>query len=127
MYATVYRTRAHGVRLPRPSGPVAGRLVLEKYRDGYMQPRLVAKLTVEMSNALVLPELHEARVLKITAHGIVVTGSELIPRRTTRKSSTDRFQQTWWCLIHTVGLADALDVLNEDDQAFGRIAHGTSS
>lgn len=86
-----------------------------------MQPRLVAKLTVEMSSALVLPELHQARVLKITANGIVITGSECIPRRSGRKSSVDNFQQTWWCLIHTVGLADALDVLNEDDHTFGRV------
>lgn len=121
MYATVYRTRAHGVRLPRPAGPVAGRLVLDKYRDGYMQPRLVAKLTVDQSTLLVLPELHQARVLRITTNGIVITGSELIARRGTRKSSVDYFRQTWWCLIHTVGLADALDVLNEDDQAFGRV------
>ena len=121
MYATVYRTRSKGVRLPTPSRPVAGRLRLDKRSDGD-RVSLAAKLTVENGEGLLLPELLNARVLRITTNGIVIAGQEIVPRRTTNKSSADYWLQTWWCLVHTVALAEALDVLNEQDHPFGTVS-----
>jgi hypothetical protein len=54
--------------------------------------------------ALLLPTLNGAQVRRITESGIVITGTEVIPRRSGAKASADFWPQTWWCLIITAGL-----------------------
>jgi hypothetical protein len=120
MYATVYCTRSKGVRLPTPSRPQAGQLVFDLRSEGTTK-NLAARLLADGSDALVLPELLNARVIKITANGIVITGQEVIPRRTSTKSRVDFWRQTWWCLIHTVAITESLDVLREDSDPFGSV------
>jgi hypothetical protein len=78
---------------------------------------LRAKLTDERSQASsLLPDLHESLVERISANGIKISGTEVIARRTTSKSSADHFHQTWWCLVHTMCIADALDLVQLDDE-----------
>lgn len=120
MYATVYRTRSKGVRLPVPTRPEAGLLTLEQRKDGTNGQSLAARLTTD-GDRLVLPELLHARVRRISANGIVITGQEVVPRRTNNRSSADFWPQTWWCLVHTVAVAEAFDVMSPDENPFGSI------
>jgi hypothetical protein len=120
MFATVYRTRIKGVRLPVPGRPVAGLLTLEARKDGTNAQHLAARL-VSDADKLVLPELLHARVRRISANGIVIAGQEVVPRRGNNKSSADFFPQTWWCLVHTVSVAEAFDVMDLDDSPFGSV------
>jgi hypothetical protein len=106
VYATVYRTRLRGMRLPRPQQAVHGRLRLARWHDG-----LKATLWHESSDTvLVLPELHWAHVDRITTSGIMISGHEIVPRRANNKANADYHRQTWWCLVHTEFLAQVLDV-----------------
>lgn len=100
MQVTVYRTRQRGVRLPAPAAGVRGQLLLELWRLRHAR-QLAAKLTREDdASLLLLPELLAARVERITRNGIVIAGTEIVPRRGSMKSSADRYPQTWWCLVH---------------------------
>jgi hypothetical protein len=123
MYATVYRTRSKGVRLPTPDRPMAGRLTLAARKDGTNDQQLSARLTSD-SDRVILPELLHARVRRISANGIVITGHEVVPRRTNNKSNADFWPQTWWCLVHTVAIAEAFDVMDPENGPFGSL--GTS-
>jgi hypothetical protein len=120
MLATVYRTRSKGVRLPTPGRPQAGRLILELRKDGTNAQQLAARLTSD-ADRLVIPELLHARVRRISANGIVITGQEVVPRRGNNKSSADFWPQTWWCLVHTVAVAEAFDIMDLDDSPFGSL------
>jgi hypothetical protein len=94
------------MRLPRPQQAVHGRLTLGRWHDG-----LKATLLHESSDTmLALPELHWAHVDRITTSGIIISGSEIVPRRTNNKANVDYYRQTWWCLVHTQFLAQVLDV-----------------
>lgn len=124
MYATVYRTRSKGVRLPAPGRPEAGRLTLTTRKDGTNSQSLAARLTTD-TDKLVLPELLYARVRRISANGIVITGQEVVPRRGNNKSNADFWPQTWWCLVHTVAVAEAFDVLDMTDSPFGGVSTPT--
>jgi hypothetical protein len=126
MFATVYRTRSKGVRLPAPSRPDVGRLSLATRNDGTTQ-QLFARLMAETGDTLVLPELLHARVRRISANGIVITGQEVVPRRGNNKSNADFWQQTWWCLVHTVAIAEAFDVMDLDSSPFGSIGEARST
>ncbi len=116
VHATVYRFRQRGVRLPRPLQGVSGHLHLEPSRGTNGQPSLRAKLTDERSQlTALLPELHDAAVERITANGIKISGCEVIARRTNNKSSADYHRQVWWCLVHTMYIAESLDMVELDD------------
>ena len=123
MYATVYRTRSKGVRLPAPGRPVAGFLTLESRKDGTNTQQLAARLASD-ADKLVLPELLHARVRRISANGIVLAGQEVVPRRGNNKSSADFFPQTWWCLVHTIAIAEAFDVMDIESSPFGSLGDG---
>jgi hypothetical protein len=45
-----------------------------------------------------LPPLHDARVRRITREGLVITGTEIVGRDTT-KARVWSYPQTWWCLL----------------------------
>ena len=126
MHGSVYRVRQRGVRLPRPQHPVSGNLILEPYTDHAGRPALRAKVQAsDGSGASLIPDLHGAQVTRISSNGIAITGYELVPRRTNNKANADAYRQSWWCVIHTVQLADSLDLASLDEHF--RVVPGTGS
>lgn len=114
MHATVYRFRERGLKLPRPRQGVSGNLQLVPL-DANNGRAFRAKLVAETGATLLLPELHDAQVHRITEHGIKITGSEVIARRSNNKSSADHYRQVWWCLVHTVFIGQSLDLIEIDE------------
>jgi hypothetical protein len=102
MEATVYRTRQRGVRLAVPTPGVHGHLQLAIWRTRDSMRQFAARLTPADGEADLIPELLGARVQRITKNGIVISGLEVIARRSSSKSGADRYSQTWWCRVHTV-------------------------
>lgn len=116
MHATVYRFRQRGIKLPRPLNGVSGHLQLVPWEAGNGRRSFRAKLVDEHSSTTsLLPELHDAEVERITDNGIKITGAEVIARRTNNKSSADHYRQVWWCLVHTVFIAETLDMVELDE------------
>lgn len=125
MFATVYRTRDRGFRLPRPRQGVSGSLALQAVREAE-DASVKATLTQDSSTTTsLLPDLFGARVIRISATGIAIAGYEVVARRAGSKSAVDRYEQCWWCLVHTVRLAEMLDVATEADMLFDR-AHSST-
>lgn len=88
-----------GAKLRQPQTPVQGELTLHKWRDGSNRGsiRLRADL-MGPDREPALDCLIDSMVVKISAGGIVIMGTELVPRtRTSSKSNVDDFPQTWWC------------------------------
>jgi hypothetical protein len=85
----------------RPGPPIKGELTLEKWRDGSngQGVRLIANLTGPNRKAAA-PNLVDAVVVKITASGMVVMGTEVVARNPdSSKSNFERYQQVWWCRL----------------------------
>jgi hypothetical protein len=99
MLATVYRTRDRGIRLPRPHSPVTGDLLLEVQTRGG-ESMQVASLMGDSGKVQMLPTLFKARVLRVTANGLVIAGKEPLTRGQ-QKSKVEFKPQTWWAFIHT--------------------------
>jgi hypothetical protein len=114
---TVYRVRDHGVRLPVPAQGVSGDLRLVRWiEDERGRAQLKATLYAKGdSSRLLLPELFNVVVGAIAKNGIHITGDEAVPRRATRKATVDYYRQTWWCMVHTVWIADMLDLVSFDE------------
>jgi hypothetical protein len=104
MQASVYRLRERGVKLPRPQQFVAGQLLLIKGLDSANRPTFKAQL-LDGNGALALPSLEGAKVRRITANGIVISGTEIVPRRRGVKAAADFWPQTWWCMVPTRAMA----------------------
>lgn len=122
MFATVFRVRNRGIRLPRFAPGVSGHLTVAPWSDPSGKPSLHARLVAHTDSKVnLLPELYHASVLRVTENGIQLAGLESIARRSSRKSSVDHYQQSWWCLVHTTYIAENLDDLI--DPTFG-FAHG---
>lgn len=109
MYASVYRLRKQGVRLPRPDSPTFGELVLGPFSQGD-RTWLRAQVTDGANDKL--PPLHQATVHRITRHGMVIRGTETIARSTSPKSASNQHPQTWWVMMWT---SQAIDELNGED------------
>lgn len=107
MQASVYRLRQRGIKLPRPQQAVAGDLRLTKGLDSANRITRKAQL-LDGNGGIVLPSLEGAQVTRITANGIVITGTEIVARRRGVKASADYWFQTWWCMVPTVALAAEL-------------------
>lgn len=113
VYCSVYRTRDRGIKLPFPQQPVAGELRLDKWGNGsnnhgYKQARLLS----DNGKTTLVPSMMPAEVKNITAHGIEVHGTEVIPRGHGSKSNVETYPQVWWCLVHTTAMsADLQEVL----------------
>lgn len=100
MQASVYRLRAAGVPLPRPTEPVLGSLRLAREQHGE-EGMLIARLRGGPGHE-VLPPLLKAEVRAVTENGLVIRGMEAITRG--RQKSRVRFAaQTWWVFILTEG------------------------
>lgn len=128
MFATVYRTRDRGIKLPRPQAAVTGELLVsdETRGDEKMKiARLMGNGGVQM-----LPPLFKVQYGQITENGIVIHGDEALTRGQ-QKSKVAYKPQTWWAFIHTErGLYrydgnDPLDyiadqaILNQNGKAVG--------
>jgi len=106
LQANVYRLRQRGLNLPRPLQAVPGNLLLTKGMGSDGRETYKAQLLGDSSGALALPTLERATVRRISGNGIVITGTEIVPRRHGAKASSDVWPQTWWCLVPTVALAE---------------------
>ena len=100
MSAAVYRLREHGIRLPRAREAVAGELRLHPHQVGTNDPQaLLAELMLE-NGGVALPPLHGAVVRNITNGGMVIRGTEILSRGSS-KGRVQTYRQTWWCLVLT--------------------------
>ena len=98
MYSAVYRLRERGVKLSHPQPAVFGELRLQPHTIGTTDPTAVmAELLLE-DGSDALPPLHSAQVRKVTRGGLVVVGTELIGRDST-KARARPYPQAWWCLL----------------------------
>jgi hypothetical protein len=128
MHASVYRLRAAGAPLPRPSEPVQGNLLLCREQRGDVD-MLVARLMGGPAHE-VLPALLRAEVRLVTEHGMVIRGVEPLSRGQ-QKSRVRYTPQTWWAFILTEAAVDRfegfdpLDTLA--DEARGRRSMGRDS
>jgi len=123
MQASVYRLRDRGVRLPRPTTPASGMLSMRPIERGREQHLQAELRTSDHATYTVVPVLYQARVRRITANGLVITGVEEVARGTHPKANVERFKQTWWVLVHTVG---ALAAVGLDDAMDERMEEGAA-
>lgn len=119
MQATVYLLRDRGIKLPRPTPPVVGQLLLTEELRG--DERLLCAYVLQGKLNLARP-LVPARVTRVTGNGMVIKGVELHARTESSKSKVSKHLQTWWVLVHTdVALqtyqsGDPLDDHEQDNQ-----------
>jgi hypothetical protein len=98
VHAAVYRLREHGIRLSRPQLAVVGELGIRPHTIGTRDPSAVmAQLLLDDGNDA-LPPLHNAQVRRLTRGGVMIVGTELIGRDTS-KARVRSYPQTWWCLL----------------------------
>jgi hypothetical protein len=103
MQASVYRLRERGVKLPRPA--VRGRAAPADQGAGLRESPDFQGSAARRKGALALPSLEGAKVRRITANGIVISGTEIVPRRRGVKAAADFWPQTWWCIVPTLAMA----------------------
>jgi hypothetical protein len=110
MQASVYRLREQGIKLPRPSPPRSGDVLLGTVDRGdkkLMQARLVNG-TLDL-----LPPLFGALITRVTRNGMVIQGAEMSSRVAgSSKAKVATYRQTWWVLV-MCNSADGIDVLDE--------------
>ncbi|MDO9031753.1 MAG: hypothetical protein Q7V09_15070 [Hydrogenophaga sp.] len=110
MQASVYRLREQGIKLPRPSPPRSGDVLLGTVDRGdkkLMQARLVN------GTQDLLPPLFGALITRVTRNGMVIQGAEMSSRVAgSSKSKVATHRQTWWVLV-MCNSADGIDVLDE--------------
>lgn len=118
MWASVYRLRERGIRLPRPHEPVQGNLLMVEETAAEV-PELTARLAD--NGRELLPPLRRAKVTRISRNGLVITGTEVtswVPGSIKAKRTSHR--QTWWVAVWTEDLAqayesaDPLEVISDD-------------
>lgn len=100
MFYEVQRLYSRGTKLRSPEPPVPGELTLHKWRDG--SNRSAMRLRADVmgpSRAPALPSLIDAVVVRITAEGMVVMGTEVVPRNSSAKANVEYYPQTWWCRL----------------------------
>ena len=106
MIASVYCTRARGAKLPRPTEPVQGNFLLVKGGRGDVQ-WLDARLVD--NNVDRLRPLIKAQVTRVSDHGMVVEGVEVVTRTKGSKSNAETFRQVWWVFVLTQQAVDTFD------------------
>jgi hypothetical protein len=105
VFCAVHRIRQQGQKRPREEirgDRSTGELVYDvRLWDERARFRVMrAALLGCNGEDYVLPVLDHARVVRLHGPGILITGSELIPRgRSSIKNiKVDRYPQTWWCI-----------------------------
>lgn len=85
----------------RPGPPFKGELTLQKWRDGTNAGTV--RLRADLLGANRKPATYclvDAVVVKITAHGMVVMGTEVVARNPdSSKSNVETYPQVWWCRL----------------------------
>lgn len=109
MMASVYRTWEYDVKLPRPRERVHGNLLLVK--DGRGDQRWLTARLVGDDGEKLLP-LVKAEVRRITDHGMVISGTEMIARTRGAKSNVRACRQVWWVFLWS---AEGVDRYQGDD------------
>lgn len=94
MQGYVFRLYQKGQRMPVPIGPVRGDVHLQKRNDG--TGNIVAQV-VGTGGWQLLP-VHYAKVELIMGGGLVIKGTEFVPRRSNNKANADRCRQVWWAM-----------------------------
>lgn len=114
MFASVYRLRDQGIRLPRPKEPVQGALAMAMETRG---DRSWLKAQLLEGQRDLLPPLLNASVTRITRNGMVIQGIELSSRvQGSIKARVSQHRQTWWIAVVTEDLLasyEDLDPLEE--------------
>lgn len=79
---------------------MTGELTLHKWKDGsnHSAMRLRADI-MGPSREHAAPVLIDAIVIKITEAGIVIVGTEIVPRNASSKANVEYYPQTWWCRL----------------------------
>jgi len=89
-----------GQKLRRPTDPVPGDLRLEPWGNGARGnfPKMRV-LLIKDQYKLALPSMIDAVVMKITAQGLVVRGTEIVALYPHSKSKVNYHPQVWWCRL----------------------------
>lgn len=100
MFCEVQRLYNRGTKLRSPEPAVPGELTLHKWRDGsnHTAMRLRADV-IGRDRQPAVPSLIDALVVRITAEGMVVMGTEVVPRNSSSKANVEYYPQTWWCRL----------------------------
>ena len=100
MFCEVQRLYQRGHKSPSPAPAVAGELTLHKWRDGSnSSPMRLRADVMGRDRQPAVPSLIDAVVVRISAEGMVVTGTELVPRNASSKANVEYYPQTWWCRL----------------------------
>lgn len=114
MRTAIYRLRDRGIRLPRPTEPREGNLVLAMSERGN---RKLLKAQLMDNGRDLLPPLLKAQVTKITQYGLVLKGVEMTSRVPgSIKANVSTHAQTWWALIHTSDFTEMYEDLDPLDE-----------
>lgn len=110
MNGLVYLTHARGAKLPRPSPPVrANVFVKPESRGDHLWLRATG---LDERGHEVLRPLIKAQIEKVTEHGMVIRGTEVVARTNGSKSNAGTFPQVWWVFVLT---ASAMAVYEGED------------
>ena len=112
MNGLVYRTHARGARLPRPMEPVRCNVFLKKESKG--DRTWLKASAIDENGREVLRPMIQAHVEKVTEHGMVIRGTEIVARTNGSKSNAETFPQVWWVFVLTsTAMYDGEDPLDE--------------
>ena len=104
MFCIVYRIRSQGQKRERElirSTPSRGDLHFDHRIWDPRPARQIMKATLlaDDGERYLLPVLDRARLVTIRGNGMLITGTEVIPRGTGMKNiRADYYPQTWWCV-----------------------------
>lgn len=110
MYCEIQALYSRGAKLPQPSPAIKGEMTLRKWRDGSNRGAMRLRADVAgRDRQPAVPSLIDAMVVRITAEGMVVMGTEVVPRNASSKANVEYYPQTWWCRL----LPGAMEYLPE--------------
>ena len=100
MFCEVQCLYQRGHKSTHPAPAVAGELTLHKWRDGSNRGAMRLRADVMgCDRQPAVPSLIDAVVVRITAEGMVVMGTEVVPRNASSKANVEYYPQTWWCRL----------------------------
>lgn len=99
MICEVQRLYLFGKKCSKPLEAVPGELCLFIWGDGLNRQKRTRAELAGQNGDLAIPLMLDALVVKITAEGIVVKGTEVVPRNSSSKANVEYYPQTWWCKV----------------------------
>ena len=97
MKAIVYLCRHQGQKRTRDAiqaSPATGNLIV--IRRGYSNR--IAMLLAPDAETYIVPVLDKVRIIALNDLGMMLSGEEVHPSRSSKGSGT-RFVQSWWCVL----------------------------